>query len=237
MKATTRILLILAAAGALALAAALLIPGTSRGANPVLNGFVGPDSGFVISLKDANGNTVTQLDPGTYTINVDDRANVHNFHLTGPGGVDQATDIDFVGSATWTVTLVDGTYRFQCDAHPTLMKGSFGVGTAPPPPPPPPPAPPRAKPKKLTALVGPGARIALRTAAGARVAKLKAGRYVVAVTDASKHDNFHLVGKGVNVATGIAFTGKKTWSVKLAKGTYAYRSDATARLKGSFAVG
>ena len=222
----------------LAVLAALVfvLPGGARPQQSVLSGVVGP--GYSIRLTDTSGQPVTHLDPGTYTINVDDRANVHNFHLTGPGGVDQATDIDFVGSATWTVTLVDGTYRFQCDAHPTLMKGSFGVGTAPPPPPPPPPpAPPPAKPKKLTASVGPGARIALRTAAGARVAKLKAGRYVVAVTDSSKHDNFHLVGKGVNVATGIAFTGKKTWSVKLAKGAYAYRSDATARLKGSFAVG
>src|SRR5207253_3638617 len=101
-------------------------------------------------------------------------------------------------------------------------------------PPPPPPPPPPAKPKRLAASVGPGARIALRTASGARVAKLKAGRYVVAVRDASKHDNFHLVGKGVNLSTGVAFTGKKTWSVRLAKGRYAYRSDATPRLKGSF---
>ena len=220
----------------LAVLAALVfaLPGGARSRQNVLTGVVGP--GFFISLTDESGQRVTHLDPGTYTINVTDKAAEHNFHLTGPGSVDQATDIDFIGSATWTVTLVDGTYRFQCDAHPTLMKGSFGVGTAPPPPPPPPPPAPPAKPKRLTASVGPGARIALRSASGARVARLKPGRYVVAVTDASKRDNFHLVGKGVNVATGIAFTGKKTWSVKLAKGRYVYRSDATARLKGSFAV-
>jgi len=224
--------LALAAVATLA-ALAFAIPGGARPKQNVLNGLVGP--GFNISLADESGQRVTHLDPGTYTINVQDKGPDHNFHLTGPGAVDQATDIDFVGNVTWTVTLVDGTYRFQCDAHPTLMRGTFGVGTASPPPPPPPPPPP-AKPKKLTASVGPGARISVRSASGARVARLTAGRYVVAVTDASKRDNFHLVGKGVNARTGIPFTGKHTWTVRLAKGKYAYRSDATPRLKGSFAV-
>jgi hypothetical protein len=212
------------------------LPGGARPVETVLNGVVGP--GFNISLTDASGQLVTHLDPGTYTINVQDKAAEHNFHLTGPGSVDQATDIEFIGNATWTVTLVDGTYRFQCDAHPTLMRGTFGVGTASSPPPPPPPPPPvtKPKPKKLTASVGPGARISLRTASGARVAKLKAGRYVVGVRDSSKSENFHLVGKGVNVKTGIAFMGKKTWTVRLAKGKYTYRSDATRRLRGSVVV-
>jgi len=217
-------LALLVAVGALSFA----VPGGARPTQTVvLNGVVGP--GYNISLTDASGQRVTHLDPGTYTIDVQDKASVHNFHLTGPGGVDQATDIDFVGNATWTVTLVDGTYRYQCDAHPTLIKGSFGVGTAPPPPPP-------VKPKKLAGSVGPGARIALRSASGARVAKVKAGRYALTVKDASKRDNFHLVGKGVNVKTGVAFTGKKTWTIRLAKGTYSYRSDATPRLKGRVAV-
>jgi hypothetical protein len=225
-------LALLAAVGALAFA----VPGGARPTQTVvLNAVVGP--GYNISLTDASGQRVTHLDPGTYTIAVQDKANVHNFHLTGPGGVDQATDIDFVGNATWTVTLVDGTYRYQCDAHPTLMKGSFGVGTASPPPTPPPPPPPPVKPKKLAGSVGPGARIALRSASGARVAKVKAGRYALTVKDASKRDNFHLVGKGVNVKTGVAFTGKKTWTIRLAKGTYSYRSDATPRLKGRVLVG
>jgi hypothetical protein len=41
----------------------------------------------------------------------------------------------------------------------------------------------------------------------------------------------------VNVKTGVAFTGKKTWTIRLAKGTYSYRSDATPRLKGRVLVG
>jgi uncharacterized cupredoxin-like copper-binding protein len=71
---------------------------------------------------------------------------------------------------------------------------------------------------------------------GALRLELKPGRYALTVTDASKRDNFHLVGKGVNVKTGVAFIGKKTWTIRLAKGTYSYRSDATPRLKGRVAV-
>jgi hypothetical protein len=210
------------------------LPGGARSKQNVLTGVVGP--GFNISLVDESGQRVTHLDPGTYTINVQDKSPEHNFHLTGPGNVDQATDIDFVGNVTWTVALVDGTYRFQCDAHPTLMLGTFGAGSAPPPPAPPPPPPPPPKPKKLTASVGPGARISLRTASGAAVTRLTAGRYAVTVKDASKRDNFHLVGKGVNVKTGIPFTGKRVWTLRFSKGKYAYRSDATPRLKHSFSV-
>ena len=30
-------------------------------------------------------------------------------------------------TATWNVTLKKGTYRFVCDPHATIMKGSFTV--------------------------------------------------------------------------------------------------------------
>ena len=215
----------------LAVAAALTfaLPGGARPAQTTLHGVVGP--GFTIILTDDSGNRVTHLDPGTYTIDVKDQANVHNFDLQGPG-VSQATDIEFVGSATWTVTLTDGTYKYVCDAHPSLMHGSFTVGTASSPPPP----PPKPKAKKLLGSVGPGARIALRTAAGALVTHLKPGAYVLTVRDRSKLDNFHLRGRGVNVATGVAFTGSKTWKIRLAKGRYRYASDKHPALKRSFRV-
>ena len=54
---------------------------------------------------------------------------IHNFHLLGPGGVDVSTSIGDTGDQTFTVTLVAGTYKYICDAHPT-MKGSFTVGGA-----------------------------------------------------------------------------------------------------------
>ena len=105
---------------ALLVAAAALVfalPGGARPAQNTLTGTVGP--GFSISLVDASGNLVTHLDPGTYTITVKDQATIHNFDLTGPG-VAQHTDIEFVGTVTWTVTLQAGKYRYGSD--PNLTK-------------------------------------------------------------------------------------------------------------------
>src|SRR5919109_1589688 len=143
----------------LAVAAALVfaLPGGARTAQTTLHGVVGPS--FTISLTDDSGNRVTHLDPGTYTIDVKDQANIHNFDLQGPG-VSQATDIEFVGSVTWTVTFTDGTYKYVCDVHTSIMHGSFTVGTVSSPPPP----PPKPKAKKLLGSVGPGAKIAVRSA-------------------------------------------------------------------------
>src|ERR687887_933610 len=218
--------------GLLVAAAALVfaLPGGARPAQNALTGTVGP--GFRISLVDESGNLVTHLDPGTYTITVKDQSAIHNFDLTGPG-VSQHTDIEFVGTVTWTVTFTDGIYTYVCDAHPTQMKGQFAVGTATLPTPKPKPKPAA---KKLAGSVGPGARIALRTASGARATRLKAGAYVLTVTDRSKTDNFHLRGKGANVATGVTFTGSKTWKIRLAKGTYRYFSDRHPALKGAVKV-
>ena len=219
-------LALLAAAAALVFA----LPGGARPAQNALTGTVGP--GFSISLVDESGSLVTHLDPGTYTITVKDLSAEHNFDLTGPG-VAQHTDVETLGTATWTVTFTDGIYTYVCDAHPTQMKGQFAVGTATLPTPTPKPKP---KAKKLTGSVGPGARIALRTASGARATSLKAGVYVLTVRDRSKTDNFRLRGKGVNVATRVAFTGSKTWKVRLAKGVYRYFSNAHPALKGSVRV-
>jgi plastocyanin len=221
-------LALLAAAATLTFA----FPGGARVAQNTLRATVGP--GFNIILADEAGNRVTHVDPGAYTITVRDQSDMHNFHLLG-SGVDQATDIEFTGTQTWTVTFTDAVYRYRCDAHPTTMKGVFAVGTASVPPPPPPAAKKPAA-KKLTGSVGPGARIAVRTASGARASQLKPGRYVLTVRDRSKGDNFHLRGKGVNVATGVAFTGSKKWTLRFAKGTYRYASDPHRSLKGSFRV-
>jgi hypothetical protein len=215
-------LALLAAAAALVFA----LPGGARPAQNTLTGTVGP--GFSISLVDESGNLVTHLDPGTYTITVKDQAAIHNFDLTGPG-VSEHTDIEFVGTATWTVTFTDGIYTYVCDAHPTQLKGRFAVGTATLP-------TPKPAAKKLAGSVGPGARITLRTASGARATSVKAGAYVLTVRDRSKTDNFHLRGKGVNVSSGLAFTGSKKWKIRLAKGTYRYFSDRHPALKGTLRV-
>jgi len=225
-----RLSLALLAAAAAALVFAL--PGGARPAQNALTGTVGP--GFSISLVNESGSLVTHLEPGTYTITVKDQSAEHNFDLTGPG-VAQATQVESVETATWTVTFTNGIYTYVCDAHPTQLKGRFAVGTATLPTPPPPPKPKPAA-KKLAGSVGPGARIALRTASGARATSLKAGAYALTVRDRSKGDNFRLRGKGVNVSTGVAFTGSKKWKVRLAKGVYKYFSNAHPALKGSVRV-
>jgi plastocyanin len=210
--------------------AAVLLPGSARSAATAtqLNVTVGP--GFSIKVADANGHTVSNLDPGDYTITVKNLSPTqeHNFHLTGPGGIDMASNFSNV-TETWNLTFVDGVYRYVCDAHRTIMHGSFRVGTAPPPPPPPPPA------KKLTGKVGPAKAISLKKGANA-VKSLVAGKYKLAVSDLTKTDNFHLTGPGVNKKTGVAFKGSKSWTLTLKRGKYTFRSDATKKLRRTFTV-
>lgn len=181
---------------------------------------------FSIKLVDANGQRVTHVDPGKYTITVHDYATEHNFHLFGPG-VDQATDIGSAQDATWTVTFQDGaTYKYECDAHAAEMHGSFTSGTVLAPP----------APKNLKAQVGPKKTISLRTASGAKVTSLTAGTYKLTVRDLSKVDNFHLVGAGVDKKTSVKGKSAVTWTVTFRTGRVTYRSDATKRLHGNFTV-
>jgi hypothetical protein len=209
--------------------AAVLLPASGHAADPVLNAKVGP--GFSISMNDANGVKVTHIDPGTYTINVQDLSAEHNFDLFGTG-VQMATDVAATGNTTWTVTFTDGIYNYHCDAHPGQMKGAFAVGTASLPNPPKP-----TKPKNLSGKVGPGKTISLKTASGAAVKKLAAGRYRLSVKDMTKADNFHLIGPGANKKTGVKFRGTTTWIVVLRKAkTYTVRSDATTKLRKTFKV-
>jgi hypothetical protein len=97
---------------------------TTTANGTTLDATVGP--GFTISLTGADGKAVKTLTAGTYTINVDDKSDIHNFHLTG-AGVDKTTDVSGTGTETWTVDLKAGTYHFQCDPHAATMNGSFTV--------------------------------------------------------------------------------------------------------------
>jgi len=210
----------------LALFVLLVLPsavGARTADDPVLIAQVGtasaPDA-FRITLTDASGKVVTRIPAGEYQIHAQDFSTMHNFHLFGPGNVNEFTPVETADDQTWTVTLVNGTYTYQCDAHVTQMRGSFAVG------PPPPPAP---KPVKLTASVKAGGAVNLRRGA-AKVTSLKAGRYSIAVADASAKENFHLLGPGANAKTGIPFKGSKTLAVTLRKGVYHYRSDAHPKL-------
>ena len=97
---------------------------SSSSGGGTLDGTVGP--GFDIALK-RNGQAVTTLTPGTYILNVDDQADIHNFHLTGPG-VDVSTDVSFKGTKSFTITLKAGKYHYQCDPHASSLNGDFTVG-------------------------------------------------------------------------------------------------------------
>jgi plastocyanin len=89
----------------------------------------------------------------------------------------------------------------------------------------------------LNGVVGPGFTITL-TKGGKKVTKLKAGTYVIKVSDKSNIHNFHLTGPGsLNKKTSVGGTGSSTWKVTLKKGTYKYVCDPHAAfMKGSFTV-
>ncbi len=217
-----------------ACAALVLVP--AAGTAPVqaaqLFGTVGP--GFAITLEDADGRPVTQLDPGTYEITVRDLSDEHNFRLFGPG-VEQFTQVETTGTVTWTVALREGRYTVWCDPHSTQMVRRFTVGN---PPPVATPKPPAAARPKLLATVGPRNTISLRSASGAVLRNgVKAATYSVVVRDRSKLHNFHLVGKGVNRRSAVAGVGTTTWTLKLSKGVLRFYSDkAPKTVKGSVTV-
>ena len=90
-----------------------------------LDGEVGP--GFTIEVSQ-NGDDAESVKAGTYTLKVEDKASIHNFHLIGPGVDEKVTEVPFEGEKTVTVTLKKGTYTYQCDPHATSgMKGTFEV--------------------------------------------------------------------------------------------------------------
>ena len=91
------------------------------GGGTTLSGSVGP--GFDISLDGTDG-----LTAGDYTLVVNDQSAEHNFHLTGPGGVDVSTSVGEEGEQEFEVTLEAGEYTFVCDPHASQMRGTFTVG-------------------------------------------------------------------------------------------------------------
>ena len=109
------------AAQAAATTEASTTSGGSSGGGTTLNGSVGP--GFDISLDGTDGITA-----GDYTLVVNDQSTAHNFHLTGPGGVDVSTEVSEEGEKTFDVTLGRASTSSVCDPHASQMNGSFTVG-------------------------------------------------------------------------------------------------------------
>jgi hypothetical protein len=99
---------IIVAATLAAVAALAAAPAIAETPQP-LRGTTGP--GFEIHLVDANGADVKAIDTaGSYTFVIDDRSELHDFHLVGPN-VDRATSVTGMGTETWTVELANGTYN------------------------------------------------------------------------------------------------------------------------------
>ena len=89
----------------------------------------------------------------------------------------------------------------------------------------------------VSGSVGPGFTISLERK-GKKVKTLRPITYKFRVNDKSSSHNFHLTGPGVNRRiTTVGFTGTKSASVKLRKGTYRYVCDPHASdMRGSFKV-
>lgn len=111
--------------GAVAAAALAATGGGSAASAKTVNGTVGP--GFTIGLT-MQGKKVTKLKAGTaYCFVIADRADIHDFHLSGPGFNRVLTSVEFTGTKSFVLRLRKGSYRFQCDPHAGFMHGRFLV--------------------------------------------------------------------------------------------------------------
>jgi plastocyanin len=73
--------------------------------------------------------------------------------------------------------------------------------------------------------VGPGFTITLKRANGTVVHRIRHGTHTFVIRDRSSSHNFHLFGRGVDRRTGVAFTGRRQWIVRVRVGRYVYRCD------------
>ena len=92
-------------------------------------------------------------------------------------------------------------------------------------------------PPRLTGTVGPGFTISLKKA-GKVVRTLKQGRYTFAIADKASIHNFVVEGPRLDrQLTTVSFTGTKTVTILLRKGTYKYYcAPHESTMHGSFRV-
>jgi plastocyanin len=111
------------------IALAIAVPAAyGHGNAGTLKGEVYPDSQYKIEMTTAADKKLTTVKAGTYKIKVEDKASIHDFHLSGPG-VNKKTSVGGKVETTWTVTLKPGTYTYVCDPHAAQMRGTFKVTT------------------------------------------------------------------------------------------------------------
>ena len=98
---------------------------TSAATGTKLIGSVASDD-FVITLTTEDGTPVTSLPAGDYTLEIVDKSDIHNFHMTGTG-VDVMSEVGSQEDEDYPITLVAGSYHYQCDPHSSTMNGDFEV--------------------------------------------------------------------------------------------------------------
>src|SRR6476620_9585410 len=98
-------------------------------------------------------------------------------------------------------------------------------------------SPVQAKSSGLTGEVGPSFSIEVKKG-NKDLKTIKAGTYRIKVEDKASIHDFHLIGKGLNKKTGVAFVGDQTWRVTFKPGKVTYQCDphASMGMKGSFKV-
>jgi hypothetical protein len=160
---------------------------------------------------------VDVLPAGQYELLVHDLSSEHNFVLGSKttGARIASTEVPFVGDQTFAISLSAGPYAYACSPHFEIMNGRLQVVAA------------------TVPEAAVSARVTARTVTLSPKA-VTAGAVRLTVTDSSRTRNFHLVGSGVSRKTGKAFTGKVTWRLGLAAGTYKFGSDP--RLTGRLVV-
>jgi plastocyanin len=98
---------------------------TSAATGTKLIGSVASDD-FTITLTTEDGTNVTSLPAGDYTLEIVDKSDIHNFHMTG-SGVDVMSEVGSQEDEDYPITLVAGSYHYQCDPHSSQMNGDFEV--------------------------------------------------------------------------------------------------------------
>ena len=228
---------------------------TTAAASGTLSGTVGP--GFDISMG------VSEAAAGEYTLTVDDRSAMHNFHLTGPGGGcedgrerDRQEDLHdraAAGQVPLPVRPALGLDERNVDRRVTRSctgPRREGIGTM-------------ALNKRrrgdmlrttaLASLVVAGALLAVMPAAAATPTFKGTVGPGFTITMASKpksagkdqarrrrqveHSQLPPHRAGVNVKTSVGAVGSKTFTVTLKKGTYKFVCDPHASsMHGTFTV-
>jgi hypothetical protein len=103
------------------------VPTSFRPAKPRQKLFATVGPGFTIAIRTKSGRRLKTLIAGTYPVLLKDRSSHHSFHLARRGLGRTGTTVKAVVTSQTEWALTPGKYRYFCDAHPAIMRGSFHV--------------------------------------------------------------------------------------------------------------